>query len=652
LSNSNRSFFDEQFIADVRSSVDIAELIGEVVSLRRQGRNYIGLCPFHTEKTPSFTVAPDKQIFHCFGCGAGGDVFSFVGKREGLTFPEAVRKLAERAGIAVPEPDLSPEEAVRRTELDRVRGALEMATAQYQRWLWSDAGKAAQQYLERRGFDRETLDRFKVGYAPPAWDGLVQALGRRGVSAAMLVRAGLASEAADDRHRIYDRFRGRIMFPIWDLRGRTIAFGGRILPGTPDEDKAPKYLNSPETELFVKGRQLYAHHLARAAIHEQGRAIIVEGYVDAMTCHRAGFRNVVASLGTALTVVQGRLSMAQAKQVLVAYDADSAGQTATMRGLDILTGLGADVRVVRLPEGKDPDECIARGGAAAFAAAIDRAQDYVAYRFDAAARDAAAAYGAGTARAAAATVATIAPTLATLDSAVAREAYVQQFARALDVSEASLWNELRRGMAQPGHSHSDGRGHPGRSSHAGPAATQGLLGGPAHQRAQEQLISAMLSDLTRVAAVQAKLRPEEFPDEACRGVVRVLYQLAGQAGQVAQNKGSDQPAAEESIAAEQVRHEVLRVLEASGQVEAIALVSRLAIDATEPAEELRERVCSDCVRALQEHSWSNRIDEVRQEVQRLERAGQPVPARLLEEYTRLVRATKGGSLMQLKGNGN
>jgi hypothetical protein len=162
----------------------------------------------------------------------------------------------------------------------------------------------------------------------------------------------------------------------------------------------------------------------------------------------------------------------------------------------------------------------------------------------------------------------------------------------------------------------------------------------------------MLSDLTRVAAVQAKLRPEEFPDEACRGIVRVLYQLAGRAGQVAQNKGSGQPAAEESIAAEQVRHEVLRVLEASGQAEAIALVSRLAINEAEPAEDLRERVCSDCVRALQEHSWSNRIDEVRQEVQRLERAGQPVPARLLEEYTRLVRATKGGSLMQLKGNGN
>ncbi len=684
-SNVGRSFFDSAFIDEVRASVDIAEIVGETVALKRQGRNYLGLCPFHTEKTPSFTVSPEKQIYHCFGCGVGGDVFSFVVRRDGLSFPEAVRKLAERAGIRVPEPELTPGEAKRRSDLDQIRNVLELASAQYQRWLWSDAGRQAQQYLERRGFDKETLSQFQIGWAPAGWDGLVGALTKRGVAAEWLVRAGLASEA-EDKRRLYDRFRSRVMFPIWDQRGRTVAFGGRILPGSADEDKAPKYLNSPETEVFVKGRQLYGYHLARTKIRESGRAIVVEGYVDAMTCHRAGFRNAVASLGTALTVAQGRILMGQARQVLVAYDADAAGQGATVRGLDVLTGLGADVRVVRLPEGKDPDECICRRGPEAFAAAIDDAQDYVAYRFDLAARGAAAQFGQGSARAAAAIAAAIAPTLTALDSVVAREAYVRQFARALDVSEASLMSELRRAaeaeragrrrvqvLVRPGERGIaaaaatpraaggsgaaapavPGEGAPGHN----PSLTRdnkgnigsGLLGGPAYRRAQEQLIGLMLVDPEHTRQVQASLKPDDFPDDACRGIARALFEMAAAGdtpatGGVSAGGGVAVAAADEGAGADRFRHEVLRVLEQSGQHEAAALLTRLLMAESTPEAGVRARVCSDCIRALQEHSLTNRISEVRQEVQRLEREGSPVPSRLLEEYTRLVRATKGNSL--------
>ncbi len=510
---------------------------------------------------------------------------------------------------------------------------------------------------------------FAIGWAPPGWDGLVNALGKRGVTAEWLVRAGLASEA-EDRRRVYDRFRSRVMFPIWDQRGRTVAFGGRILPGSADEDRAPKYLNSPETEIFVKGRQLYGYHLARAAIREMGRAVIVEGYVDAMTCHRAGFRNTVASLGTALTVAQGRMLMAQTRQVLVAYDADAAGQGATVRGLDVLTNLGADVRVVRLPEGKDPDECISRGGPEAFAHAVDGAQDYVVYRFDLAAREAAARFGTGSARASAAIAAAIAPTLTSLDSAVAREAYVQQFARSLDVSEASLWAELRRAVqaeragrrrvqvvrpgdrggaaaeesrtpARQGHNPSLGRDNKGNTGTA-------LLGGPAYRKAQEQLIGLMLVDPEHMAQVQAKLKPDEFPDEACRGIARALFQmaatgtLAGSAGAAGGTGGANE-AGGANGAGDTARHQLLRVLELSGQAEAAALLTRLLMAEGVPAPEIRGRVCSDCIRFLQEYSRSNRISEIRQEVQRAEREGRAVPTRQLEELSRLIRESKGNS---------
>jgi DNA primase len=721
-SNTGKSFFDQSVIDEVRAAADIVDVVGEVVTLRRQGRNYLGLCPFHTEKTPSFTVSPDKQIFHCFGCGAGGDVFSFLQRREGLSFPDAMRRLAERAGLRLPEPELSPDEARRRDESERLRQVVEMASAQFQRWLWADAGREARLYLARRGFREETLRLFGVGWAPPAWDGLLAQLGRRGVDRQWLARAGLVVRS-EDGSRTYDRFRGRVMFPIWDQRGRAVAFGGRVLPGTPDEERGPKYLNSPETELFVKGRGLYAWHMAKGVIRERGHAVVVEGYVDAITCHQAGFTQTVASLGTALTVQQARLLLSQADQVRVAYDADAAGQGATQRGMDILAELGADVRIVTLPEGKDPDDCIARGGPAAFAAALDAAVDYVEYRFRLAQAAAGEQHGPGSAQAAAATAAAIAPTLGSLSSPVAREAYVHRFARLLGISEGSLWGEVRRAavrapargsgrmagsagvgsvsagvgsvsaggggagtggsQARPGAA-SDAAGEHIPSSDRDNKGSSGprLHGTPAWRRAQEQLVAMMLADPARVHAIREQVRAEEFGDEACRGIVRALYEIAasgpavearpaggaGDTGRVqagaaqsagaapagaaqsagAAQAGSAQAGAAQSAGAAQagaqfdaLRHQLVRLLEQSGQRHAASLVSRLLVETAEQGDGNPDRVCRDCIRVLQEHSLAARITEVRQEVQRLEREGRPVPARLLEEYTRLVRAAKG-----------
>ncbi|MDP2873032.1 MAG: DNA primase [Bacillota bacterium] len=641
VANTGRSFFDNRFVDEVRSSTDIVELIGESVALRRRGRNHLGLCPFHNEKTASFTVSAEKQIFYCFGCGAGGDVFSYVQKKQGLTFPESVRLLAERAGLRPPEQDLSPAEAARAAELARLRELHEMACVQYERWLWGDPGKPALEYLRRRGLSDQTIKDFRLGWALPGWDGLVQGLGQRGVQGAALVRAGLAGEAEGGK-RVYDRFRGRVMFPICDGRGQVIAFGGRVLPGNEDP-QSPKYLNSPETDLFVKGRQLYGLHLARPAIRERGGAVIVEGYMDALACHQAGFKHAVASLGTALTVVQGRMLLTMARDISVAYDADAAGQAATLRGLEVLAMVGAEIRVVNLPEGKDPDECIQRGGASAFADALDQAEDYLLYRFRLARAAAEAKYGRGTARAAAATAAAVAPGLVLVASAVARESYVQRFARELGVSEASVLAEVRR-AARPA-AQAGGGGAP--ASDAGHIAApnrdnkgnigSGLLAGPAYRQAEEQLIAALLMHPELVNEVAGGIEPADFPDEACRHVVEMLLAAAPARADGAA-AGADRAAVDP--AQQDLAHGLIRALEQQGQLEAASLIGRLAVT-DEVGKEHCVRVVQDCVRFLQEHSLGNRIIEVRQEVQRLERAGEPVPSHLLEEYTRLVRSVKG-----------
>jgi DNA primase len=694
----SRSFLDSAFVDEVRARTDIVELVGEYVALRQRGRNHTGLCPFHTEKTPSFTVSAEKQMFHCFGCGAGGDVFSFLQRKEGLSFPDSVRRLAERVGIRVPERALTPEEAAQRAQRDRLRQVLELAAAQYQRWLWSDAGSGALAYMRKRQFDDATLRQFGIGWAPPAWDGLVQGMKGRGVDPALLVKAGLAGEAEGSR-RIYDRFRGRVMFPIWDPRGRVIAFGGRVLPAAGggeaaavapaaqgDQDAGPKYLNSPETELFVKGHGLYALHLARGSIRERGQAIIVEGYVDAITCHRAGFTNVVASLGTALTASQGRLLLSMAREILVAYDADTAGQAATIRGLEILAALGGDVRVVSLPGGKDPDDCIRGEGSEAFAAAIARAEDYLDYRFRVTLSAAESRYGAGSVRSAAATAAAVAPALAALASAVAREAYIQRFARALGVSEASFLAEVRRaarsgrpgGQWQAGISGPRGSRQAGARGEAGTAAGgagpgtsagasgsghidgprrdnigntgQGLLLGNVCQRAEEQLIAIALRHPRLAVSLSRRLRPDEIPDEPYRQVLEALAQAAAAvSGTEAAVDGDTSAAAGDGAPGDESRGhrlhgELLRMLGEQGMQEAASLVARLALAETigEQDWEPCERIAQDCIRVLQEHSTGNRIIEVRQEVQRLEREGRPVPSRMLEELMRLQRSVKGG----------
>ena len=371
---------------DIRAGVDIVEFVGRFVNLRKAGVNWKGLCPFHGEKTPSFMVNPKKGIFHCFGCGVGGDAFGFLMRQDKLTFPEAVRALAKQAGVALAEERSAGDSG--REELVR---AMELASRFYVDALGKPGGEKARAYLEQRGIDPEVARRFALGYAPEGWDNLRDFMRTEAVSDDVLLSAGLAVKR-ESGTGIYDRFRGRLMFAIRDLQGRVVAFGGRAFG-----DEQPKYLNSPETPLYTKGNLLYAADAARETIRAKNRALIVEGYVDCLMAHQHGFTETVAALGTAFTSVQLGLLHRYCDEVVTFFDADAAGQKAAERAEQLLeptTGGAAwavnrsgafdapgalRVKVALLPAGHDPDTFLRAEGAAAFSERIDQARSLLSY---------------------------------------------------------------------------------------------------------------------------------------------------------------------------------------------------------------------------------------------------------------------------------
>ncbi len=432
--------FSQEVIDEVKDRVDIAEFIGSYVHLKKSGRNYVGLCPFHKEKTPSFTVSPGRQMFYCFGCGAGGDVLAFLMKKDGLSFPEALKTLAARVGIELAGEEESPVARRQREGKDRLYQLGAIAASFYYRILMRHpAGAAARAYLQQRGVKGETARLFELGYAPDTGTALVHYLRRQGYSPQEIDQAGLSSSRPPAGAA--DRFRGRLMFPIKDSRGRVIGFGGRILG-----EGQPKYLNSPETTLFHKGRHLYGLHLALPGIRRQKQAILVEGYMDMIAAWQHGIDNAVASLGTALTPEQARELQKHAREVVIAYDADTAGQAATLRGLDILGGAGLQVRVLQLPEGKDPDEFMAARGAEAFRQLVEASQSLMEFRIDRAVSENDPTRPLGRK----AIMAAVLPYLQKVRDAVEQEAYVRLLSRRTGISESAILRSLRQAAARQG----------------------------------------------------------------------------------------------------------------------------------------------------------------------------------------------------------
>ena len=361
--------YSDELLDEIKSKNDILDIVSQYVTLKRTGRNYMGLCPFHKEKSGSFCVSPDKQIFHCFGCGVGGNVFHFISKIENLNFKESVEFLASRAGIELPTSNNLEDDRLSRLK-SRVYEVNKCAAEFYHQNLYKPTAKPAQEYVKKRRLDNKTLIAFKIGYSG-RFNELYQELKAKGFTEEEILASCLVNKNQDGK--FIDRFRNRLMFPIVDTHERVIAFGGRVL-----DDSKPKYINSPEDIVYSKGRHLFAFNIARK--YNEKTIIMVEGYMDAVSLHQRGIHNAVASLGTALTEAQGRLLRRSCEKVIIGYDADGAGQAATLRGLEILQNLGCDIRILQIEGAKDPDEFVVKYGPERFQKYVDQAISLVEFK--------------------------------------------------------------------------------------------------------------------------------------------------------------------------------------------------------------------------------------------------------------------------------
>jgi len=495
----------EEIIDEIRHSTDLVALVGEYIKLERRGRNMVGLCPFHNEKTPSFTVSPEKQLFHCFGCGVSGNAFSLIMQLEKMTFPEAARYLSRRAGIKIPEQHSStPQQESLKEKIYKINLiAARFYAYQLQK---SDRGGKALDYLIKRGVTNESVETFMLGYAGEEWTGFLNFAREKGVSTDLMIKAGLISPGREKGH--YDRFRNRIIFPIFNMAGRIAGFGGRLLM---EGDKTgPKYLNSPETAVFNKGALLYGLNFARTEIRKQKIAIVMEGYTDVITSYQAGIKNVVASLGTALTVEQCRLLRGQAETVITAYDADIAGETATWRGLSLLQSTGCLVQVVELPVGGDPDSLIRKEGSEKFKQLLDHALPLIEYRLQRLKEKYDLKNETGRVR----YINELMPFLLSAVNQVEQDIYLRKAAEELGVGEDALRRELKKRRHKKSHDNKEG------NSAISVEVTSGGI-----RMAEKILISLMVQSKDIAEQGRNLIKPDYLDDENVKAIFNKIWNL-------------------------------------------------------------------------------------------------------------------------------
>ncbi|HQO58563.1 MAG TPA: DNA primase [Candidatus Omnitrophota bacterium] len=498
-------FIPEEIIRQILDRVDIVDIISSWVPLKQAGRNFKAPCPFHHEKTPSFVVNPDKQIFHCFGCGVGGNVISFVMQREQVSFPEALRLLADRCGVVIPQTHSvnSAEEKLR----DQAIQACGLAARFYHEQLVSSreaSAREARTYLKARGIDLEQVRTFQLGFAPDCWDALMEFLRTKNVTLSQMEAAGLIIPR-QNKSGYYDRFRNRIIFPIFDKRDRCIAFGARSL----EKNSSAKYINSPETLLYRKGQHLYGLNWAKEAISRQDLAVVVEGYVDFITPFAAGVQNIVASLGTALTVEQVRLLTRYTTNVLLLFDSDKAGEQAMIRSLDMLVEEGVNVRMVTLAAGEDPDSFLRKHSLGAFQERLSQAETL----FDFKLRVLCLRHDSVSIEGRAKISAQMLATVARFKNAVIQAEYLRKLAVALHLSEEALRFEMNK-IA-------------GGAAHAGPEAPspQSPVTAAPVRPVERDMLRLLLNDQSFIPLTKEVLKVTDFHNEAIRAVITKVFEL-------------------------------------------------------------------------------------------------------------------------------
>lgn len=500
----------ERFIEELKYNCDIGDVISSYVTLKRKGRTMSGLCPFHTEKTPSFTVYPDTQSYYCFGCGAGGDVITFVREYENLTYIEALKLLCGRAGMKLPE-DTGDDRAARLKS--RILEMNRVAARYFHECLTGDVGKQARQYLLGRGLTPKTVRHFGLGYAPDSWDGLRGHLKDKGYSYEEMLAAALVQKGRTDS--VYDSFRGRAIFPIIDLRGNVIGFGGRAM----GDGKGPKYLNSADTPVFKKSRNLYALNFAKEA--KSDTLILAEGYMDVIAIHQAGFPNAVATLGTALTSDQARLISQYAKNAVIAYDSDGAGQNATRRAIRLFAETDVNVRVLEIADAKDPDEYIKKFGAQRFGLLISGGKGAVRFEIDKLRRQ----YNLDDNDERVAFLGAFCKLMAGIPGELERDVYIGEIARELEVGRERLHSTVAALRKKNFRAAQKKQSHNLRVYAQDNAVGSGVKRVPqdlAASVAEEKLLAMLLQNPDYYEEIRSKIAVEDFSGEPVRKIYAVL----------------------------------------------------------------------------------------------------------------------------------
>ncbi len=583
-------YIPENILDDILNKTDIVELISSYFPLKRAGRNFKALCPFHNEKTPSFMVNPQKQIFHCFGCGRGGNAFGFLMEYERMDFLEAVRILASKAGIALPQDSSSSKTTSLVSNLYKING---LARNFYINILNSSAGASAQEYLNKRNINRETIQTFMLGLSMDKWDSLFNYLRSKNISLTLLEKSGLFCSREGGGY--YDRFRKRLIFPILDVKDRVLAFGARALT---DEKEVAKYINSPESLIYVKGRHLYALNLTRGEIRQKDCAVVVEGYFDCITAYQAGIRNVVASLGTSLTADQIRLLKRYTRNVIMVYDSDQAGQDATMRSLDLFIQEAMNARVAVLPPDFDPDSFLRKYGSGAFQNLINAARGLFDYKLEILTSR----YDMAKPEGKAGVVQEMLISLSNFKDAVLQSEYARRLAQRLDINEEALVIELRKIKDKKVYISPDFIR--GASFKVNPT--------------ERLLINLILRETELVDRIKAVLCPDDFQDERLARVFSLICDLNSQGKAV-------QPS---------------RLIGYLNDRELTSLISELVAE-DEPPQESSEEILNDCITRIKKQRLNSKCQSLQRKIKAAQQQGdQPQVNRLVVELRDLLRSLR------------
>ncbi|MFP4200728.1 MAG: DNA primase [Clostridia bacterium] len=594
----------DESVDRVRELSDLAEIVSEYVTLRKRGSNLVGLCPFHEERTPSFTVSPDRQLFYCFGCGAGGDVFNFIMMIEGMEFPEALRHLAERAGVELAPSGESREEVSRsRRVRDYLLRVAEFAAARFERSLAGNEGKTARDYLASRGVDGQLAKEYRLGFARGDWSSLTDALKREGFNLKAAEALGLVRRSSGGRY--YDLMRNRLIFPIKDIQGRVMAFAGRTLA-----EEEPKYINSPESPVFAKGDVWYGLDAAREEIRRRDRAIIVEGYMDVLACAREGWRETVAAMGTAVTANQARILARYTRTALAAFDGDEAGSRAALRSYASFASCGVDLRVMQFDEGRDPADVLSAGdGPERFSRAVKEAAEF----FEFAWKHAKNSVDLRSARGKADAVEMMVEIIAAEEDPIVQGDQIRRIAEDLGISEEAVRAGLRRARRQRRRSRRDGRPETGER----PAmADVDEDVGPGQLKAERAVISMMLRHPEYLARGRGCLKAADFRSHLYGSLAGVIFESEVQ-----------DP------------HRLAGIMIGDGDERTKAELARIMMETSDSKAD--DRVFEDCVALLKKRSIKGKLEELRRQVADLQRRGEPIPPGLLREQAELLGRLQG-----------